>query len=120
MITPPDPRIPALLLAVAAKLGFVVKARDPAFGELGVLADGATERPLYLAGAGEDRVAWTFDAGPRMDPHLMTRETYELLVKGVLREDGAIGHQGRAYQLHFRWSASGMVAEAHAVESMAG
>jgi hypothetical protein len=117
MSTPPDPRLPALLLAAAAKLRFVVKVKDPAFGELGLLSDGQAERPLYITSAGGDRAAWTLEPGPRLDPHLMARATYDVLAAGALREDGAIEYQGKAYRLHWRWSASGMVAETFAMES---
>lgn len=111
MSTPPDPGIPALLLLAAAKLRFLVKVRDPLLGELGVLADGAAERPLYVIGVGGDRAAWSLEGGPRLDPHLMTRATFELL-SSVASRDGA-------YQLHSRWSASGMVAEAIVLERAA-
>jgi hypothetical protein len=119
MSTPPDPGIPALLLLAAAKLRFLVKVRDPLFGELGVLAEGDRERPLYVIGVGGDRAAWSLDGGPRLDPHLMTRATFELLASATQREDGSLVSRDRAYQLHSRWSASGMVAEAVALERAA-
>jgi hypothetical protein len=112
MSTPPDPHLSAVILAVAAKLRFFVKSRDPRFGELGVLSDGTSERPLYVASAGGDRVAWTLDAGPDLDPHLLTREAYDILSGGALRDDGAIVYQDKGWRLRWRWSASGMVAYA--------
>ena len=119
MITPPDPHLPSAILAIAAKFGFLVKQRDPMFGELGVLADGAKEHPLYVGSAGGDRVTWTLEAGPRMDPHLMSRATYDVLAGGKMREDNTVAYQGKVFGLGWRWSASGMVAEATAIESAA-
>jgi hypothetical protein len=116
MSPPPNPGIPALFLAVAARLGFVLKVRDPALGELGVLADGSIEHPLFLASAGADRIVWTLDSGPHLDPHFLSRATYDVLAGGSLRDDGSLSYEGKSYWLRFRWSASGMVAEAMTAE----
>jgi hypothetical protein len=119
MITPPDPHLPDLILAAAAKLRFIVKVRDPVLGELGLLSDGDVERPLYLISAGGDRVAWSLEGAKGMDPYLMARETYSVLAAGSLGADGAISYKGATYSLRFRWSASGMVAETAAVATPA-
>lgn len=117
MSTPPDPHISAILLATAAKMRLLVKVRDRVFGDLGVLSDGTTEHALYVAGAGADRVAWTLEPGAGLDPHYISQETYRVLSTGALREDGAIECGGKAHRLRWRWSSSGMIAEAVPVEA---
>jgi hypothetical protein len=119
MITPPDPHIPELILAIAAKLRFIVKVRDPALGELGLLSDGNAERPLYLISSGGDRLTWSLEGAKGMDTYLFTRETHSVLASGSLGSDGAISYKGAAYRLRFRWSASAMVAETVAVTTPA-
>ena len=78
-----------------------------------------TIRQVVRVSAGGDRVTWTLEAGPRMDPHLMSRVTYDVLAGGILREDNTVAYQGKVFGLGWRWSASGMVAEAIVIESAA-
>lgn len=117
MIEPPDPHIPGILLAVAAKLGFVFKVRDAVFGELGAIGDANTEHKLFVTSGGGARVTWSLEGSARLDPHLMTRATFDVLARGELQEDNTIAYQKTTFRLRWRWSASGMLAEAVALET---
>jgi hypothetical protein len=87
MPTPPDPHVPSLLLAAAARLGWRVVLRDPSGLELGELVDGDSPRHMIVvAGAAPGSVEWALvDAMPRgFAPYWMTRATYEALQAGAI------------------------------------
>ncbi len=91
MPTPPDPHIPALLLAAAIRLGWRVVTRDPSGVELGELVEG--DRAKYLiviAGSAPGTVEWALvDALPRgFAAHLLTSATHAALRAG---KPGSLG-----------------------------
>ena len=100
MAGPPDPGIPAVLLAVAARLGLRITSRDATGSELGVLCDSSGDRPLVIgAGAAPGGCAWALlDAGPMPKmAFLLTRATYDALHGGSLATDGALTYLGSRY-----------------------
>jgi hypothetical protein len=86
MPTPPDPRIPYLLLALVAGLGWRVVLRDPSGLELGELVHGDHARHLIVvAGPGQGTAEWALvEEVPRgFAAHLMTRATFDTLRAGT-------------------------------------
>jgi hypothetical protein len=82
MPCPPDPGLPALLLAVAARLGWRALLQEPSGLELGELFDG--DRPKHLivvAGPTPNAMEWALVGEvPRgFAAHLMTNATYDAL-----------------------------------------
>jgi hypothetical protein len=101
MVGPPDPLIPDLLLAAAAKLGFRVLTRDAAGNPLGVLSGPDGDRALVLAaGDGPGRCRWALLDGamPKM-AYTLSQDTYNALREGKLSLDGALVYQGVQYRL---------------------
>ena len=93
-------RIPAVLLAAAAKLGFQVLSRDPTGREMGAFSDSSGTRPLVIgAGATPGGCVWALlDTGPMPKmAYLLTRATYDALHGGSLAENGALIDQGVCY-----------------------
>ena len=87
MPCPPDPGIPALLLAVAARLGWRALLQDPSGLELGELFD--SDRPKHLivvAGPAPSTVEWALvDEVPQgFAAYLLTSATYESLRAGTI------------------------------------
>jgi hypothetical protein len=100
MSNPPLPGIPAVLLAVAAKLGFQVLSRDLAGREIGAFSDSSGTRPFVIgAGAVPGGCVWALlDTGPMPKmAYLLTRTTYDALHGGSLAENGALVYQGVCY-----------------------
>jgi hypothetical protein len=102
MGVPPDPRIPDILLAVAARLGFRVLSRDVAGRELGMLSDSSGDHALVIgAGSVPGECAWALlDGGsiPKM-AYLLSRETYDALRQGAPAEDGSLVYEGARYHI---------------------
>jgi hypothetical protein len=99
---PGVPGVPAILLAVAARLGFRVVSRTPTGQELGVLFDSTGDHPIVIgAGTAPGGCAWALlDAGPMPKmAYLLTRATYDALHSGSLAEDGALLYQGSCYRV---------------------
>lgn len=119
MANPPDPGIPAILLATASRMGYRITAKDPSGGELGVLVDrnaGNAERPLYAVSAGSiGTIQWSFEGGKNLAPHLFSRETADLLCGGTVNTDGTVSSAGRTYAIRQIWNGAQMVAEAYQV-----
>jgi hypothetical protein len=84
----PDGGIPALLLAVAAKLRYVVIARDSSGAELGEFrTECGAPRPLLLTGTEPGCAAWILNEGseaPGLAPHLFARDAAAALQGGSL------------------------------------
>src|SRR4051812_21264928 len=98
--SPPVPTVPALLLAVAARFGYRVTARDPSGGELGVMTEGTADRHLVIASGGADGTWTVLDAlAAGFGPVLISRATYAVLHGGALGTDGSVLYQGRAYRV---------------------
>jgi hypothetical protein len=116
MITPPNPGIPALLLAAAARLGYRVTARDPSGLELGVFTDASGDKVLLVAGTTGAEVQWVLDSYPNpppgFAPHLVSRATYEVLHGGSLTTAGTIAWQGRTYRVRVHFDGAQLTAEA--------
>ncbi len=113
MIDPPHPGIPALLLTVASKLGYLVTTRDDTGRELG--DDGSTQRPLVMAGGGGvGRVVWAIvDVLPTgFGPFLLTRLTAEVLRGGSPEDDGSVSFQGVRYTVRSWYDGVNMIADA--------
>lgn len=120
MYTPPNPGVPALLLAAAARLGFRITTRTITGSELGVLIDGTTDKTLIVAGAGDGRVEWQIaERPPGFAPHLMSRATYDILREGSLTSDGSVSWHGRRYLIRSWYDDARFIAEAVAVEAVA-
>lgn len=116
MSTPPDPGIPALLLAVAAKLGWRATTRGPS-AELGTFADGSTL--LLAAGDGPGTVQWALGAAaPGCAPCLLSEATHTVLHGGTLNASGAVDYQGRAYRVRLWWDGANLTAEAVAEDAI--
>jgi hypothetical protein len=118
MSDPPTPMTPAVLLAAAARFGFVVKVRDPrgvAANDLGVFLDGSAEQWLVVTSGGADGV-WallgTLPAG--FGPVLIYRAAYDVLHGGATNPDGSIAYSGRSYRIQSyydgeHWTAKALV-----------
>ena len=97
MPTPPDPHIPALLLAAAICLGWRVVTRDPSGVELGELVEGGRARHLIIvAGSAPGTVEWALvDEVPRgFAAHLLTSATHDALRTGTPGSLGALWISG--------------------------
>lgn len=125
MANPPDPGLPAILLATASRMGYRITTKDPSGGELGVLVEGnegnagdagSAERPLYAVSAGSiGTVQWSFEGGKNLVPHLFSRETADVLCGGTANRDGTVSFAGRTYAVRQSWNGAQMVAEAYQV-----
>ena len=98
MPLPPFPGIPALLLLIAARLGW-----RPTVGELGALfaPDGAEHHLVMVRGDGPGTVAWALlpELPAGFGAVLMSESTAKVLRGGSLLTTGAILFDGAAYQL---------------------
>src|SRR6185503_10781225 len=94
--TPPDPLIPSVLLAVAARLGWRVVLRDTGGLELGELVDGDRAKHLVVAGPAPGTAEWALiDEVPRgFAAHLMPKPTYDALRAGTTRPLRALWTSG--------------------------
>ena len=116
MANPPDPGVPAILLATAARLGYLVTSRDSSGAELGVLLDGGRTRHLYAVSAGSvGSVQWSFDGDQRLAPHVLSLETADVLRGGAANKDGTITFQDRRFAIRQVWNGAQMIAEAYSV-----
>jgi hypothetical protein len=112
MNTPPNPGIPAALLLVAAKFGWieVIPARAGR-AALGVFMDGLVRHPLRLRGGAGTSCEWMLDVAPDLVPYLVAKEVAEMLQRGEARED-ALVVDGVAYQVQAVWDGDRPVAMA--------
>ena len=97
MPTPPDPHIPALLLAAAVRLGWRVVTHDPSGVELGELVeDGRTRHLIVVAGSTPGTVEWALVGEvPRgFAAHLLTSATHAALRAGKPESLGALWISG--------------------------
>ena len=113
---PPDPLLPALLLLAAARLGVLVKVRDPtgsSADDLGVFVDGQVESPLGVESAGPiGSCQWTLAlSSQRSIPFLISRATHELLQQAKANDDGSITSCAQRYTLREHWDGVRPVAE---------
>jgi hypothetical protein len=117
-ITPPYPGFSPLLLASAAKLSLLLISRDTS-GELGVMVDenGALQH-LTVQSGGRDGTWALVDILPEDCGHfLLTRETFEILHKGTLNEDGTIDFDGHRYHLRAAINGGRLMAKAIRVDT---
>jgi len=118
MIEPPLPGVPALLLALAARLGFRVTTRESDGTEFGMFVDGAAERYLVVTSGGIDGTWAILDAlPPDFGPFLLSRATYDILRLGRQNKDGSIAWNGRSYRVQMSfagtyWKAREIVVQA--------
>jgi hypothetical protein len=109
MHTPPDPGIPAILLAIAHRFGFVAI-------DTSGLVGGIQDHTLTVESAGQGSVAWlvlseteTKDAGG-LAPRYLTREAYDALREGSLDKTGCLESGGQRYRILDRWDGKRLVA----------
>jgi hypothetical protein len=114
MPLPPVPFIPAVLLAVVARLGYRVVARDPSGAELGTLVDDSgADRHLVVAHGNTDGTWTIVDVlPPGFGAHLLSRTTYDVLHGGSLTSDGSITFGGRSYHVRMWFNGAQWTAEA--------
>ena len=101
--TPPNPLTPAALLAAAANMGWIVI--DPKAG-LGTFSDSSasSHHLILVSGAAPGSVEWAITGVlPKgFAPFLFSRETYDVMHNGTLREDRSINHKGTAHRVTLR------------------
>ena len=117
MSTPPNPLTPAVLLAVAARLGWLRIDRNPQGLELGAFVDDAgRRRDLVVSGTSPGTVEWqltdTVPAG--LAPILATRITFDVLHGGALLETGEILYKDAKYRVRLWFDGSQFTADAFA------
>ena len=107
MHEPPDPGIPALLLALAQRFGFIAVDTTGLVGSI----DGHI---LTVESAGAATVAWLAlsqaETTPDLAPRFLTREAYDALREGALDKSGALLVHGRSFRLQDRWDGAHLVA----------
>jgi hypothetical protein len=113
MFTPPQPLTPAVLLAAAAKMGWIVLDSQ---ASLGTFSDSSarSHHLILVSGSAPGSVEWAIvDVLPTgFAPLLFSRETYEVMHGGTLRDDGSISYEGHAYHVRFWYDGSRFIAEA--------
>ena len=99
--TPPDPGIPALLLAAAARLGW-----RPTRGDLGALfaPDGAEHHLVMVRGDAPGTVTWALlaELPPTFGAVLLNESTSRVLRGGRPLDSGAVLFDGAAYRIELR------------------
>jgi hypothetical protein len=104
---PPDPGIPALLLAIAQRFGFVEVDTSGLVGHI----DGHT---LTVESIGPGSVAWLVlshtGGADGLAPRYLTREAYDALRKGSIDKTGCLESGGSRYRLIDRWDGTRLVA----------
>jgi hypothetical protein len=115
--TPPNPG----LLAAAVKLGFLVTSRE-ASRELGVMVDGSgVIQHLTVQSGGRDGTWTLVDTLPEDFGHfLLTRETFTILQRGTLTQEGDIAFEGETYQLRAAINGGQLTAKAIRLDKGAG
>src|SRR5262245_52215576 len=116
MIDPPFPVVPALLLAVLAKLGWRVTSLDPSGAvEIGTLTEDGSDVHLVIRSGGPDGV-WAlvnaFPPGFPPWPYLVSRRTYDILRGGAACDDGTIAFEHVRYRLRVWHDGRNLTAEA--------
>jgi hypothetical protein len=118
MPDPPDPGIPAALLLLVARLGFLAFSTAPDGTAYGTF-QGDNGAPLFLVAVGGGTcgaVAWALLPAPiphGYAGHLISRATYDVLHAGVLAADGCgVVYQGTAYRVRSLWNDPGHEARA--------
>lgn len=117
-VTPPNPGFSPRLLAAAANLSFLPTLRD-ASGEFGAIVDKhGTIQHLTLQSGGPDGTWTLVENLPEDFGHfLLTRETFEILYKGTLMQDGTIEFGGLRYYLRAAINGGRLTAKAVPVDT---
>ena len=119
MTDPPDPGVHALLLALAARLGFRITTRDPNGTELGIFVEGTADRYLVLTSGGIDGTWAILDTlPPDFGPFLLSRATYDVLHSCRLNEDGFVAFEGKSYRVRMAFTGAHWTAKAIPVEAL--
>jgi hypothetical protein len=118
MPDPPDPLLPAALLALVARLGFLAFSTAPDGTAIGTF-QGDNGAPLFLVAVGGGTcgtVTWALLPSPiprGYAGHLVTRATYDVMHAGALAPDGCcVVYQGAAYRVRSLWNDPGHEARA--------
>jgi len=106
-----------MLLQEAARYSYVVTARSKTGAPLGVLSDGSKQKSMAMAGNGYTcaLAQWKIEEEADRTPHLISEETYKVLSRGSLNEDGTIAYDGQKYRIKAYWDGSQSIAEAYIV-----
>ena len=117
-VTPPYPGFSPPLLAAVVDLSFFLISRD-ASGELGVLVDeSGTLQHLTVQSGGRDGTWTLVTTLPEDCGHfLLSRETFELLQKGTLSDEGTIDVDGQRYHLRAAVNGGRLTAKAIRVDT---
>jgi len=104
---PPDPGIPALLLAVAQRFGFIAIDTSGLVGRI-------QDHTLTVESAGPGSVAWLVlsetENAVGLAPRYLTREAYDALREGSLDKTGGLESGGQRYRILDHWDGKGFVA----------
>lgn len=116
MVDPPDGGIPALLLAVAYRLGWRASTLDRAGRPVGVLLDdeGGSFTLAAVRGPCPGAMEWRLVHSIPPDgvaSYLLPENTALALRRGQIAEGGAIEHEGRLYRVRAAWYSPYHVAE---------